>query len=255
MNFLKKCPVTLACVMVPTQFLQVYAACLAPQSLKDAGKNPVSFVRFVSIPDFGKDRPPGSVPCRFKFTDPFFGYMADEWYYSKNKIPFGFMCYTATDPDPSKPNLADGLSVNFDVKANRWVKDRSRFEAHLRAQGMEEEWVKKYADADRFYELTTQTAKGFAMTRDDVIGDESRRERHLHYCLIREPKAICGQGVMGTLKGIKKRPKTDLTSYALKILRTIEFVDEDPPKVEATRQGVAASNAAASSQDRTASSP
>lgn len=140
----------------------------------------------------------------------------------------GVGCYNATDPDPSKPNLADGFSVNFDVKANRWVSDRSRFEAHLREQGMDEVWVKKYADADHFYELTTKTAKGFAMTRDHVIGDESRRERRLHYCLIREPKAICGQGVMGTLEDIKKRPKTDLTPYALQILRTIEFVDDVP---------------------------
>jgi hypothetical protein len=220
-----------------------FSAASVPLPLKDTGKRTVEIVRIVKIPDFGKDRPSGAVPCRFKFTDPFFGYLSDEWYYSRSKIPFGFMCYNATDPDPSKPNLADGFSVNFDMKAKRWVSDRSRFEAHLRAQGMDEEWVKKYADADHFYELTTKTAKGFAMTRDHVIGDESRRERHLHYCLIREPKAICGQGVMGTLDDIKKRPKTDLTPYALQILRTIEFVDDE------------SSNGAVSNIERAPSSP
>lgn len=225
-----------------------------PPQLREKGMKSVSVRRTLSFPDLSQYSP-GTVACTISFSDFHFGYLPDDKFYRLNKWPFSSACYKATDPDPSKPNLADGLSVNFDVKANRWVKDRSRFEAHLRAQGMEEEWVKKYADADRFYELTTQTAKGFAMTRDDVIGDESRRERHLHYCLIREPKAICGQGVMGTLKDIKKRPKTDLTPYALKILQTIEFVDEHPPTVESTHQTVSASNASPSSPDRAASSP
>lgn len=225
-----------------------------PPQLREKGMKSVFVRRTLSFPDLSQYSP-GTVACTISFSDFHFGYLPDDKFYHLNKWPFSSACYKATDPDPSKPNLADGLSVNFDAKTNRWVSDKNRFEVHLRAQGMDEDWVKKYADADRFHELTTQTAKGFAMTRDDVIGDESRRERYLHYCLIREPKAICGQGVMGTLKDIKKRPKTDLTPYALKILRTIEFVDADPPKVEANQQGAAASNAAAGSLDRTASSP
>lgn len=226
---LKTSVVTLALSLLPMAPLQARTVTAPPQALRDLGRKPTRHVRTVVIPDFGKERPPGTVSCRFKFTDPFFGYLTDEWYYARNKIPFGFMCYDATDPDPSKPNLADGFSVNFDVKMSRWVSDRSRFESHLTAQGMETEWVKKYADADHFYELTTGTATGFAITRDDVIGDESRRERHLHYCLIREPKAICGQGVMGSLEDIKKNPRIDLTPYALQILRSIEFLDEEQP--------------------------
>lgn len=214
-----------------------------PPQLRDKGMTPASVRRTLSFPELSQYSR-GSVACTISFSDFYFGYLTDDRFYHLNKWPFSSACYRATDPDPSKPNLADGLSVNFDVTANRWVSDRSRFEAHLRAQGMEEEWVKKYADADQFYELTTQTAKGFAMTRDDVIGDESRRERHLHYCLIREPKAICGDGVMGTLEEIKKRPNTDLTSYALQILRTIEFVDD-----------AKSSNNGTSNPDPAASSP
>jgi hypothetical protein len=225
-----------------------------PPQLREKGMKSVSVRRTLSFPDLSQYSP-GTVACTISFSDFYFGYLRDEKFYRLNKWPFSSACYKATDPDPSKPNLADGLSVNFDVNANRWVKDRSRFEAHLRAQGMEEEWVKKYADADRFYELATQTAKGFAMTRDDVIGDESRRERHLHYCLIREPKAICGQGVMGTLKDIKKRPKTDLTPYALQILRTVEFVDDDSSTARANHQEGAASNPSVNNLDHPASSP
>jgi len=63
-------------------------------------------------------------------------------------------------------------------------------------------------------------------TIDDAIGDEDGRQRHLHYCLIKPPKALCGNDDMGYLNAGKKG---DLTPYALQILRSIEFIDDVPP--------------------------
>lgn len=80
--------------------------------------------------------------------------------------------------------------------------------------------------AARIYTLDHGKANGWAVTFDDAIGEESGRQRHLHYCLVREPKAICGEGVMGMVEVIKKRPKTDLTAYVLRVLRTIELLDD-----------------------------
>ncbi|MCK9194185.1 MAG: hypothetical protein M0P19_09975, partial [Nevskia sp.] len=66
---------------------------------------------------------------------------------------------------------------------------------------------------------------GWAVTVDDTIGEERNRGRRLHYCLIHQPKALCGTGDMGYLSDF---PKGDLTAYSLKILSSIEFIDDEP---------------------------
>ncbi|HWP20667.1 MAG TPA: hypothetical protein VNO84_16170, partial [Burkholderiaceae bacterium] len=76
------------------------------------------------------------------------------------------------------------------------------------------------------HQVRAVNASGWAVGVDDVIGDERYRTRTLYYCIIHTSKAVCGDSKMGLLPEIRRNPKHDLTPYALKILRSIEFIDE-----------------------------
>ncbi|GIX23871.1 MAG: hypothetical protein KatS3mg122_1102 [Caldimonas sp.] len=96
------------------------------------------------------------------------------------------------------------------------------------------EWVASVSPSDeplfkgalRAHQVHSVNASGWAVAVDDVIGDERYRLRRLYYCVIHEPKAVCGHSEMGLLPDIRRNPKNDLTPYALKILRSIEFIDD-----------------------------
>ena len=83
--------------------------------------------------------------------------------------------------------------------------------------------------AFHFYDLVAINSQGWALTIDDTFGDERFRRRQLSYCLIYEAKAICGQNFMGSLWDIQRDKRADLTPYALKVLRSIEFLEDAPP--------------------------
>ena len=132
-----------------------------------------------------------------------------------NFQPFylGFTCYAA-----DKKRLSQGEPVRYNDQTKKWERDiTNRFESWYSEEG------KKELDrASHFYELNAINANGYAYTEDDTIGDEQWRQRHLHYCLIKDAKALCGNGDMGYLRNGEK---WDLTPYALQILRSIEFID------------------------------
>ena len=142
----------------------------------------------------------------------------------------GFACYDDTaDVIGSDP-------VRYDEQSKRWKRDMQRFfDAQV---SFEPDTKKRYDKATHFFELTAKNSQGFAFTQDDLIGEERGRRRMLRYCLFHPPKVLCGDGEMGYVQDIKRHPKNDLTSYALKILRSIEFLDES-----ASAPGSAASQA------------
>lgn len=96
------------------------------------------------------------------------------------------------------------------------------------------QWVASVPPADEplfkgalhTHQVQAVNASGWAVGVDDVIGDERYRTRTLYYCIIHTSKAVCGDSKMGLLPDIRRNPKHDLTPYALKILRSIEFIDE-----------------------------
>ena len=140
-----------------------------------------------------------------------------------NFQPFylGFTCYAA-----DKKRLSQGEPVRYNDQTKKWERDiTNRFESWYSEEG------KKELDrASHFYELNAMNANGYAYTEDDTIGDEQWRQRHLHYCVIKDAKALCGNGDMGYLRNGKK---WDLTPYALQILRSIDFSDDAPPEQSA----------------------
>lgn len=128
----------------------------------------------------------------------------------------GFACYDANTKD-----LFAGQPVKYDEQLKKWVR-------HIegRYSPIDSDNLKHALDsATHFYELTSVNAQGYAYTEDDVTGEERYRGRRLHYCLIHPPKALCGTGDMGYLSDL---PKGDLTAYSLKILSSIEFLDDEP---------------------------
>lgn len=133
-----------------------------------------------------------------------------------------FICH---DADPKV--LSKGLPVRYDPDAKVWRRDMQNL-YDSNGVDLDDDFKKTLEGAVRFYELRSINASGFAVTQDDVIGDENTRRRVLDYCLFHDRKAVCSSfdTRMGYLPQIRRNPKHDLTPYALKILRSIEFIDE-----------------------------
>ncbi len=130
-----------------------------------------------------------------------------------------FFCH-----DADQEGLSESAPVRYDGVLGAWHKDMQKLYA-LYTQP-DEAFRRTLDRAVRVYDMTSVNAQGFAFTLDDVIGDERGRLRHFRYCLFKGVKAICGQTHVGLLADIRRNPRHDLTTYALKILRSIEFIDE-----------------------------
>jgi len=177
---------------------------LPPAALRDRGQRPVAVVRYRSFPsriEYGRTEEPS---CSFRFSDPYFGYLTDSTYALERKSLVNFTCVGAAD------GTVDQGWATFDNKLGRWQTN------------LDPDEVAELKRTIRLYQLQAVNSTGWAVTVHDVIGPEDTRGRTLHYCLIRPPLALCGEGDMGRLQdGLK----ADLTPYALKILRSIEFLD------------------------------
>ena len=135
---------------------------------------------------------------------------------------FGFICYASDE------GIVDAAEVQFDTQRQEWVLDVDKRIASMGTTWSEEqmaEWHRVFPLVIKVYQLNTINANGYAITEDEMIGDEEFRQRHLSYCLIHGPKALCGHGAMGYLEAGEEG---DLTPYALQILRSIEFIDDAP---------------------------
>jgi hypothetical protein len=192
---------------------------LPPQPLRDVGMKPLLRVREYQYKDYTSAGVPNTIPCRVRYTDRYFGYLKDGDYYRQGKMPFQSVCY-----DSDNPHLTDGVPVRYDKEVGKWVRD-SRVKL----------WSDYFTEAERratersvqIYSITSVNAKGFALTQDEINGEPQFRERHFSYCLFKPPKALCGSGQVGQIA----HPKSDLTAYALQLIRSIEFLDDAPAAV------------------------
>lgn len=133
----------------------------------------------------------------------------------------GFICYPEDDEQTTFP------VVRFNTDKKQWTKDASEWEKEAveAADPEHRKFLRKLIKTTVVHNLQAVNRQGWAMTQEDLTGDESARRRTLHYCLINPPKALCGYSDVGYLKDGRKG---DLTDYALKILRSIEFLPEEP---------------------------
>jgi hypothetical protein len=130
-------------------------------------------------------------------------YWNDDWF-------LRFTCYSANaDSVPPKND-----TVAFDNKKQCWIRNPANTdiipEQHLKV-----------------YQIKTPNAQGWAYT-EDVTATEFP-ERLMQYCVYHGDKAICGDTDVGSIETIHRHPLADRTSYVLKILNSIEFLEDAPP--------------------------
>ncbi|MGJ7528435.1 hypothetical protein [Variovorax sp. GB1P17] len=120
-----------------------------------------------------------------------------------------------------------------DPYTGQWILDWSRIIGRAETQ-REERWLYRWYGAKyKLIQLKATNSSGYAIidsTQTDagtLPGKSDMRAQGagpvlLSFCLVRPPKALCGEGHVGQRQdGLKG----DLTPYALKIIRSIEFAD------------------------------
>jgi len=107
--------------------------------------------------------------------------------------------------------------AKFNSATNQWEKDLDGRFGEMTA----DERV-MLDSTTKLINISAVNARGYAAIEDDTIGEETSRQRRVSFCLLHEPKSICGGGFVGMLND----PKSDLTEHALDILRTIEFLPD-----------------------------
>ncbi|WP_157378212.1 hypothetical protein [Burkholderia ubonensis] len=129
---------------------------------------------------------------------------------SENGRHFGFSI-GCSDRIEDKNEIAKEHGGSYDDKKKRWaayyVDDRDR---------------KLLAPVTRIYSLASLNGDGFVRVTDDIVGEPSQRTRALSYCLFHDNKAICGEGQVMRLT----EPKYNFLPAALKVLRSVQFVDD-----------------------------
>lgn len=197
---------------------------LPPPVLRDKGMRPLLRVREIQFRDYTSIGEKNTTPCRINYTDRYFGYLKDSDYYQKGKMPLQSACYVA-----KRIGWLNEVPLRFDDATQGWVPDiekRLLWSASAGGQeGVDPEYKKRRRNALRAYTLKSVNAQGFVFTEADVIGEETRRRRQIDYCLFYEEVALCGGGEVGY---VAEGPEGDLTDYVLQILRSIEFLPNDP---------------------------
>ncbi|KAF0843984.1 hypothetical protein FNL37_1419 [Methylovorus glucosotrophus] len=144
------------------------------------------------------------------------------WKSNMGEMYFSLRCLDVNDPDVSGPRVP----IKYDPVSDHWVKDMSEWIA--KAKQLPDKYDREFELADinarDAFEVNAVNSKGWVMTQKDITGEENGRRHSLMFCLVRPPKALCGDGVTGYLID----PKSDLTKRALEIIRTIEFLPDVP---------------------------
>lgn len=190
----------------------------------DKGMKPLTRIREHQFKGYPLSGERNSVPCRIRYTDKYFGYLKDRDYYFQEKFRLQSTCYEAQNV-----RWLNEFPVRFDSAAQEWVPDIERrldWAASAGGQeGVDPNYRRLRRNALHAYTLKSINAQGFAFTEEEVTGDEKSRTRYIDYCLFHAQVALCGRGDVGY---VIQGQKGDLTDYVLQILRSIEFLPNDP---------------------------
>ncbi|MBP0592067.1 hypothetical protein J8I87_20510 [Paraburkholderia sp. LEh10] len=108
--------------------------------------------------------------------------------------------------------VATDYGCYFNSEQNKWLPA---------FPGASPDEVSRLRKVTKTFPLTSKNGHGFYMIQDETVGEPDRRVRHISYCLFHETKAICGLGEVKRLVDAK----SDMLPYALRILRSVEFLD------------------------------
>jgi hypothetical protein len=197
---------------------------LPPPVLRDKGMKPLLRVREQQFKNSTSAGFPNTVACRIRYVDKYFGYLKDSDYYRQGKMPFQSACYDAKEVE-----WLNEMPLRLDTERRGWVPDiekRLQWAASTGGQeGVDPDYRELRRNALRAYTVKSVNAQGFAFTEEDVTGEEKWRTRFIEYCLFHAEVALCGRGEVGY---VAQGPRGDLTDYVLQILRSIEFLPNDP---------------------------
>lgn len=152
------------------------------------------------------------------------------------------------EPAPAKSSL-DKLGIGWrclpadheDVLANMklsettglWSVDLSQIISSRQTQN-EQKWALRWFSKNyKVVQLKAVNSRGYAVIdssqtefgttpTENVVNAQKEGPIYLSFCLVHSPQAVCGLGLMGHKQ---EGHKADLTPYALKIIRSIEFID------------------------------
>jgi hypothetical protein len=134
---------------------------------------------------------------------------------------FGFY-FSCHDNIQSMNDVASKFGGRYDSKKNRWVPD---------FDDAPKQDIARLRSVTKIFAFNSVNGHGFYTIQDELDGEPYNRMRHISYCLFYEKKGVCGDGQVKRLSD----PRSDMLSYALKILRSIEFTDAPPEAGKDTR--------------------
>jgi hypothetical protein len=158
--------------------------------------------------------------CPIQITDPYGGELTSTGYtltHPPKKMIFGTLvlelkCFNVNNVE----NILFAVSGVYDETTGSWRQDMS-------ALSPEEQY------STRTFPIRAVNSTGFAKTRDSIL--RNSRNRDFAFCLRHPPVVICGKTPHIAGPDYKR---TDLMPYALTIVKSIRFVDDQDDTAEAT---------------------
>jgi len=166
---------------------------------------PVRAARFSNLPGFDSDGKKNE-----SWVNGSIGFVMRGLPHWDGDWSFGLSCYPSNDTKG-----IDGVA-KYDLERKRWVINSSVNE------GIKDANIK-------FLSVEARNAQGWMFVHDDVAIDESKRCRHVQYCLYHGDRALCGEADVGCLKDISRHTSADRTPYVKKMLSSVEFLLDAEP--------------------------
>lgn len=157
--------------------------------------------------------------CQIRITDPFGGKLTESSYeltdlpYKKTNVEYLSLyleCASSDDADAAKRFVY----AIFDVQHGTWQPDFT---------SLSEEDLALLKPVTRIFSLKAINSSGVGVTQDAVNGDSKQRSRAFTFCLRHPPVMLCGS--TSTI-AYPYYSKSGVMPYALRILSSLEFVDD-----------------------------
>jgi hypothetical protein len=156
--------------------------------------------------------------CPIRISDPYGGRLTPTRYVldhvpcrgnGPRELYIQLSCVSSADGE----TLRSFVPATFDQDTSQWKED-------LSATSTEDLAMLK--PVTQIFPLQAANSSGIAVTQEAVNGDERTRDRRFAFCLRHPPVMLCG----GTSQIARPYYKnSDLLPFALRIVRSIEFVD------------------------------
>ena len=161
--------------------------------------------------------------CPIRITDPFGGKLTESGYdliglpYKETNVEvlsLHLECASSDDADMAKRFVY----ANFDERHGEWQPDFT---------SLSQEDLALLKPVTRILPLTAINSSGVGVTQDAVNSDPKQRSRAFTFCLRHPPVMLCGS--TSTI-AYPSYSNGSVMPYALRILKSLEFVDDRPDR-------------------------